>query len=51
MTCVEYMFGSINNVYSILEDNKAALRSFGDGHRPNHLSYRPVLDITDELDA
>ena len=34
MTCVEYLQGSIKNKYSILEDNKAALKSFGDENYP-----------------
>ena len=40
MTFVEYLCGSINNVYSILEGNKAALNSFGGGHCPYTSSYR-----------
>ena len=32
MTCVEYMCRSTKNVDSILEVNKEALKSFGDGH-------------------
>ena len=49
MTFVEYMYGVINNVDLILEVNKAALKSFGGGNRPYTSSYRPELDITNEL--
>ena len=34
MTCVEYMHGAIKNVDSVLEGNKADLKSFGGGHCP-----------------
>ena len=40
-TCVEYMSGYIKNIYSILEGNKAALKSFMYGHNPYTSSYRP----------
>ena len=39
----------INNVYSILECNKEALDSFGDGNCPYASSYRPKLDVTYEI--
>ena len=50
ITCVEYLSGYIKNIYSILEGNKAALKSFGGGHCPYPSSYRPELDVTDEFD-
>ena len=34
MTCIEYLHGAIKNVDLILEGNKAALKSFGDGYCP-----------------
>ena len=34
MTCIEYLLGYIKKVDSILEENKTALKSFGDGHHP-----------------
>ena len=40
MICIEYLRGDIKNVYSILEGNKAALKSFRGGHRPYPSSYR-----------
>ena len=49
MNCVEYLQGSIKNKYSILEDNKAALKSFGDENYPYPSSYRTWLDVTNEL--
>ena len=51
MTCIEYLCGDIKNVYSILEGNKAALKFFGDGHRPYPSPYSPGLDVTYELYA
>ena len=50
MNCVEYMCGSIQNVDSILEGNKADLNLFGYVHRPYPSSYRPELDVINELD-
>ena len=49
MTCIEYLHGAIKNLYSILEGNKAALKSFGDVHRPYPSLYRLELYVTDEL--
>ena len=43
------MFGAINNVYSILEGKKSALKSFRDEHCTHPSSYRQELDVTDEL--
>ena len=51
MNCVEYLCGAIKNVDYILEDDKVALKSSGDGHCPYPLSYRPESDVTNELDA
>ena len=45
------MCGSVQNVDSILEGNKEDLNLFGYVHRPYPSSYRPKLDVTDELDA
>ena len=39
MTCVEYLHGAIKNVHSILEVNKAALKSFRVGHCNYPSSY------------
>ena len=50
MTCVEYLCGAMNNIYFILEVYKADLKSFGDGTCTYPLSYRPELEVTDELD-
>ena len=50
-TCVEYLSGDINNVYYMLEGNKEALKSFWDVHCPYPSSYRPALDVTNELYA
>ena len=41
MTCVEYMRGDIKTMDLIREGNKAALKSFRDGHCPYLSSYRP----------
>ena len=41
MTCIEYLRGDIKNIDSILEGNKEALKSSGDGHRTYPPSYRP----------
>ena len=49
MTCFEYLHGAIKNIYSILEGNKAALKSFGYGHCPNASSYRTELEFNDEF--
>ena len=38
MICIEYLRGDIKNVYSILEGNKANLKSFGDEHSSYPLS-------------
>ena len=51
MTFSEYMHGAIKNVYSILEGNKESLEFFRGVHHPYPLSYRPELDVTDELDV
>ena len=51
MNFIEYMCGAIRNVYLIIEGNKAALKSFGGGNCPYPSSYRPSLDVTNELDA
>ena len=51
MTCIEYLRRDINNVDSILKVNKAALKFFGDGYHPYPSSYRPILDVTNELDG
>ena len=51
MTCFEYICGAINNVDLMLKGNKADLKSFGGGHDPYPSSYRPELDVTDDLDA
>ena len=34
ITCIEYILGAINNIDSILEGNKVALKSFEYGHCP-----------------
>ena len=41
MTCVEYMRGDIKTMNLIREGNKAALKSFRDGHCLYPSSYRP----------
>ena len=51
MTCIEYMHRAIKNVDYLLEGNKSYLKSFVDGHRPYPSSYRPELDVADELYA
>ena len=50
MTFVEYMYGAIKNVDSILEGNKKSPKPFKDGHCSFPSSYRPEFDVTDELD-
>ena len=40
MTFVEYLCGSIKNIYLILEGNKVALKSLWDGYCPYPSSYR-----------
>ena len=50
MTCVEYLCGDIKNVDSILEGKNAALEFFRDGHCLYPSSYRPELEVTNELD-
>ena len=50
MTFIEYLCGAINNVYSILEGNKASPKSFEDGYITYPSSYRPELEVTNELD-
>ena len=49
MNFIEYLRGSINNVYSMLKVNKADLEWFGDDHCLYHSSYRPELELTNEL--
>ena len=51
MTCVEYLCVSIKNVYLVLEGNKADLKPFRYLHCPYPSSYRPELEVRDELDA
>ena len=51
MTFIGYLCGDIKNIDSILEVNKESPKSFGCGHRPYTSSYRPELDITNELYA
>ena len=46
MTCVDYISGAIKSVNSMLEEDKASLKMFGDGHRPYPSSYRPEIDVT-----
>ena len=50
MSCVDYLKGAIKNVDNILGENNAALKMFGDGHRPYPSSYRPEIDVTPLLD-
>ena len=49
ITCFEYLHRAINNIYSILEGNKAALKSLGNVHCPNASSYRTELDVNDKF--
>ena len=49
MTCVDYLKGAIANVDKMLNESNAALKNFGVGHRPYPSSYRPELDVTNEL--
>ena len=51
MNCVEYLCGAIKNIDSILEGNKADLKSFRAGNSPYPSTYRPELDVTNELDV
>ena len=51
MTCIEYLSGATKNVNAVLEVKKAALKSFGGGHCSYHSSYRPELEVTNELYA
>ena len=50
MTFAKYLGGAINGVYSVIEGNKAALKSSRDGHLPYPSSYRIELYGTNELD-
>ena len=47
MTCTDYLKGAIQNVDTILKEDKTALKSFGSGHRPYPSNYRPELDTSD----
>ncbi|GFH56846.1 hypothetical protein CTEN210_13322 [Chaetoceros tenuissimus] len=51
MNCVEYLKGAIENVDNQLQDHDSALKNYGDGKRPYPSSYRPEMDVTQELDA
>ena len=51
ISCVEYLRGAIKNIYFVLEGNKSVLKSYGDGNCPYSSSYRPKLDVTNELYA
>ena len=48
-TCVDYLRGYTKNVDSIIEVNKAALKSSGDRNRPYPSSYKTELEVTNEL--
>lgn len=49
MTCVDYLRGAIENVNNMLKEQGSALKNVGDGKRPYPSSYRPELDVTNEL--
>ena len=49
MSCFDYLKGAVKNVDDMLGEDKAALKSFGDGHRPYTSAYRPEIDVSELL--
>ena len=47
--CVDYLKSAIENVDNSLQVHKTALNNYGDVHRPYSSSFRPGLDVTEEL--
>ena len=47
--CVDYLKISIENFDNSPGVDKTALNNYGDGHRPYSYSFRPELDVTEEL--
>ena len=46
MSCIDYLKGAVKNVDDMLGEDKAALKSFGDGHRPYPSAYRPEIEVS-----
>ena len=49
MSCTDYLRGAVKNVDEMLKEDNAALKSFGDGHRPYPSTYRPEIDVSELL--
>ena len=47
--CVGYLKSEIDNVNNSLGVDKSVLKNYGNGGRPYSSSYRPELDVTEEL--
>ena len=47
--CVDYLKSAIENVDNSLGVDNAALKNYGDWNRPYLSSFRPELDVTEEL--
>ena len=46
---VNHLNSSIDNVNNSIGVDKSSLKNYGDMHRPSSSSYRPELEITEEL--
>lgn len=51
MSCVDYLDGAIKNVNTMLNNDKAALKMFGDSKRPFTQKHRPEIDVSPLLDS
>jgi len=47
MSCVDYLKGAVKNVDKMLKEDKAVLKSFGDGHQPYPSTYRPEIEMSE----
>ena len=47
--CVDYLKSAIDNVDNSLGVDNMALNNYGDGNRPYSSSFRPEIDVTEEL--
>ena len=46
---MDYLKRAIDNVDNSIGVDKTALKNYGDGHSPYSSSFRPELDVTEEL--
>jgi hypothetical protein len=52
MSSEDYVRSAISNVEDMLKrDGSPPLKVYGDSKRPYPSSYRPEIDVTEELDA